>query len=332
LCWQHEKINLKEDKGWMAETFTEVQEHQPGKDQREAAMDDTTYKFFIMGLRPAIKRAGYKRQADFADGLMNTVSLSRHLNFKMEMQPALREAVVDKLGLEIADVVLLGKALADEAQGLEQIALDTTPAPPDERPVELSRTPPEQGPGPYPDWTAAQLAGWSTEQLSREVQGYMEHARKVQEALMERMLSRGRMIAADRNRAQRERTRYLKILEAIPDAVKVALVDKTVTFRNRRYTELLGQDILGQRCAIFCDDPKNCYHDEVVRSGRPVMTAREWGGRIFTIHSAPLFAADGSVHEVVTVIRAADPATMRVVRQLVVKNDPSFYDEDDPKD
>jgi len=75
----------------------------------ERDMNDENYECFISGLRLAIKKAGYKYEKDFAEGIMNPVTLSKNLNMKFRMGDENIQKCAKKLNMDVAEIVLLGK-------------------------------------------------------------------------------------------------------------------------------------------------------------------------------------------------------------------------------
>lgn len=99
--------------------------------EAKLGMDKETYDFFIAGLRLAIKEAGYK-QKDFADGIMDPVTLSNNLTGKRTM---IEENIVKcarKLNKDVSDIVLIGKAAeaGDDTQGQQATGQWRIPAGP----------------------------------------------------------------------------------------------------------------------------------------------------------------------------------------------------------
>lgn len=72
-------------------------------------MNEEAYGYFIVGLRIAIKDAGYKYEKDFADGIMNPVTLSNNLRGKQQMSDANIRKCLERLNSDVSEVVLKGK-------------------------------------------------------------------------------------------------------------------------------------------------------------------------------------------------------------------------------
>lgn len=72
-------------------------------------MNEETYRYFISGLRQAIREAGYKYEKDFAEGIMHPVTLSNNLNGKQTMDEANIEKCLKKLNKEESEIVAKGK-------------------------------------------------------------------------------------------------------------------------------------------------------------------------------------------------------------------------------
>lgn len=70
-------------------------------------MNKESYGYFIAGLRIAIREAGYKEK-EFAEGIMNPVTLSNNLTGKRNMLPGNIDKCAKKLNKDISDIVLLG--------------------------------------------------------------------------------------------------------------------------------------------------------------------------------------------------------------------------------
>lgn len=77
---------------------------------------DSAYRQLIVGLRLAIKDAGYKEK-DFAEGIMNPVTLSKNLNFKYRMGEENIAKCLKKLNKDVPDL----HKLAFEAESGEVV-------------------------------------------------------------------------------------------------------------------------------------------------------------------------------------------------------------------
>jgi hypothetical protein len=88
----------------------------------KTGMNEGAYGYFIAGLRLAIKDAGYKFEKDFAEGIMNPVTLSKNLNYKYRMGEENVIKCAKKLNKDVSEIVLLGK----QAESGEVIKEPTT--------------------------------------------------------------------------------------------------------------------------------------------------------------------------------------------------------------
>jgi len=273
----------------------------------ESDMDKATYTYFIEGLARAIKRAGYKHK-DFAEGLMNPVSLSRQLNFKMQMQEGLRDKCAGKLGMSVAELVALGKAEHEQEQAIA--AATIAPAPEVVPPTDYV---------PYHEWTTEQLVTMTPSEMTIEINAYIDHVRQAQTELFERMLSRGRMLAEARNRCRREVLQQRQVFEAMVHTVRIVTRDRKTIYENRARVALsrvLPENEHG--CPAYCEHDTPCPILEVVTTGQPELRSFVHEDTIYHATFTPIFDAQGQVELVVAVGR---PLTRAMIESALAQLD-----------
>lgn len=230
----------------------------------EMLMRDSVYRRFIRGLRVAIKRSGYRYEKDFADGIMNAVTLSRNLNLKARMDEENIEACAKKLGLDVAEIVLLdpGPDAADvrsswkggdSGSGVgEEAVFDGATT---KRGDQYS-----YGAQIYPIWTAEELREMSKDELLTEVSNYSRAITAAYSNSASMISGRASVLAAERNRLldQIEELRdesqfFQQFWRTSSSALTVIDAERLVVVQNRASVALLG-DISGQP---FCPDTRN---------------------------------------------------------------------------
>lgn len=83
-------------------------------------MNDEDYRNFSIGLRKAIAESEFKSERDFARELMHNTTLSKDLslNTPTKMNPKNREKCAERLGLEVEEIVGMGKSVDDELESV----------------------------------------------------------------------------------------------------------------------------------------------------------------------------------------------------------------------
>lgn len=92
-------------------------------------MNNNDYRHFSIGLRKAIAESEFKSERDFARGLMHNATLSKDLslNTSTKMTPKNRQKCAERLGVEVEDIVFMGRSAEGE---LESFAVEWQEEPP----------------------------------------------------------------------------------------------------------------------------------------------------------------------------------------------------------
>lgn len=93
-------------------------------------MKKEEYRHFSIGLRKAIAESYFNSEREFARGLMHNKTLSKDLslNTATKMNPQNRQKCAERLGMEVEDIVSIGKRVDGQLE--ESAASDRQEEPP----------------------------------------------------------------------------------------------------------------------------------------------------------------------------------------------------------
>ena len=97
-------------------------------------MNNDDYRHFSIGLRKAIAKSDFESERDFARGLMHRVTLSKDLNLNTstKMNPKNRQRCAERLGMEVEDIVGIGRSIQRKLESISSKWTDEPSADKDE--------------------------------------------------------------------------------------------------------------------------------------------------------------------------------------------------------
>ncbi|MBT8354142.1 MAG: hypothetical protein KJO60_06450 [Desulfofustis sp.] len=100
-------------------------------------MNNKDYRHFSIGLRRAIAESVFNSERDFARGLMHNATLSKDLslNTPTKMNPKNRQKCAERLGVEVDDIVGMGRTVDGELDSVASEWQEEPRADNDEVPV-----------------------------------------------------------------------------------------------------------------------------------------------------------------------------------------------------